>query len=299
MTITLEDLKADTNIELLGEDIETLEPSKDEAKKDEAIESKQDDAVADDKSNDDKQDETANKGAGHVPAARLAEVVAERNKEREAREALEARIKELEQKGTASQNNETVQTDGGADDYATSMKTLIAAKNEALLDGDLEKVSAIEFEMSEKARKENLRLLEEKESEKEAKNESASLLNGAIKLLTDAYPQFDSAKENYDADAVASINKLAKLNVAEGMKPHEALIDAANEIAQLRGYKQNATNETDKRKDQALKDAIKTNEQQPPAMGGVGNRGASLSVKDLNQKEYEKLPEAERNKLLE
>lgn len=299
MTITLEDLQEDTNADLLGDDLQAEETAGSETKAEEQQK------VETDKPNDDKQDEvadTSNKGAGHVPAARLAEVVAERNKEREAREALEQRIKELEAKTTqaTTQNEEQQGTEQKqTTDYATTMKALIAEKNEALLDGDLEKVSAIEFDMAEMSRKENLRLIEERNSQKEAETESGNLLNGAIKLLTDAYPQFDSAKENYDADAVASINKLAKLNVAEGMKPHEALIDAANEIAQLRGYKQNATNETDKRKDQALKNAIKTNEQQPPAMGGVGNRGASLSVKDLNQKEYEKLPEAERNKLLE
>jgi len=107
----------------------------------------------------------------------------------------------------------------------------------------------------------------------------------------------DSANKNADAKAINAVIALRNDLINRGVAPHEAIIQASQEVAELKGWGQ--TTQTDNRKEDALRNAIKTNEQQPPALGGVGNRAASgVSINDLDQTEYEKLPEAQRKALL-
>lgn len=305
MTITLDDLNKPADEALLhgedaSQDVQNVEQGQEQEKSDLEVESLQEvEAKADVKEK--KQEDKQKNHDGFVPQARLSEVIAERNAERERIKELEAKLAEL-----SAANEQKPLAESKTTDINAQILELQRKEKEAFLEGDDAEYDRLRAEINSLIEKRTIELVRNEQKAVREKESAENLFANAIAVAVEAYPQLDSNNKNADNAAINAVIKMRDANVTMGMPIHEALLAAVRDVAELRGWS-NSTEEKqttikDDRKQQALKTAIDTNSKQPssPSDGGVGNRALSnvVDLKNLSQKEYEKLPEKERQALL-
>lgn len=231
-----------------------------------------------------------------VPYSRFAEVNARMRELEEQNAALLAA--KTTNTAQADQNNQGEQKVG----FDDAIADLVAKEQEALLDGDLEAAKQIGVQKAKLIKDENLRIMREEQDQQTQQGKETQAFESAIETLTSAYPQLNAQIEGHDQKAIATVNRLAAQYVSEGSSLAEAITTAGEDVADMRGWSKTQQKVDDPRKQQALKTAIETNNKQPAntADGGVGNRalGSSIDMKNLSQKEYEKLSEKDREALL-
>lgn len=216
-----------------------------------------------------------------VPQVRFNQVYAE-NK------ALKERLAELENESTAEVKR-AEQVD---------IKALRREANEALIEGDMDKLEAAQ----DKIDAELLRQAEiNAESRMTQRQELESFQRKAAELMTE-YSVLNS--ETGNPDAISMVVELRDAYIAKGMRMTQALETAAKKVAPLFSSKEAKSAETtetvpDQRKLEAVKRGAETSNRIPAQGGGVGNR--SLPVKgeeNYSQKEWDNLPQAERDRIL-
>ena len=324
-TITLEDLNQDADHEVLyGTDSD--EPKAEDTPAEKAVSEEPDnnaDEVKDEGEQEveakaeaikaDDQPEDDNKNKGGIPPERLNKVIGQRNEYKEQFEAQQAENERLRQQLEQSQPA----NDGGAEaekeaepSVDDKIKTLVKLQKDALMDDDDEAYEQVTSEIDALKEQKLLDKVAAQNAEKDAaatKKSQESELDQTIDMIQQEYPMLDEASEDFDQDFLEAVSDLSIANRAKGIAPAQALENAVSRAAALKGYtkasekqKQDADPVEDPRKKTALENAIKTNESQPAALDGKGNRATGVvDAKQLSQEDYEKLPENERAQLLQ
>ena len=234
-----------------------------------------------------------------IPRARFDEVNAKLHAEREAREAAESRLAEMERRRRENQSNKDKQA-------ATSEADIDALEDqyfEAILEGDKDKAkglrSKINAEIYNKAEAASTAAVSASLSQREAKT---SFEKAVAQTVTD-FPFLDSNSPESSPEAIAEVVEWRDFYIAKGDSPASALQKAAQKVAPLYATASPDTQPpaTDKRKQQALVNGAKAAAAQPPRVdAGVGNRTIPSGDSIVgNQDKWEKASEAERLRYLQ
>ena len=233
-----------------------------------------------------------------IPRARFDEVNAKLHAEREAREAAESRLDEIERSRRKTQSNKDKQA-------ATSEADIDALEDqyfEAILEGDKDKAkglrSKINAEIYNKAEAASTAAVSASLSQREAKTS----FEKAVAQTVTEFPFLDSNSPESSPEAIAEVVEWRDFYIAKGDSPASALQKAAQKVAPLYATASPDTQPqvTDKRKQAAVANAAKANAAQPPRVdAGVGNRSIPAGDSIVgNQDKWEKASEAERMRFL-
>lgn len=236
----------------------------------------------------------------YIPRARFDELNAKHHAEREAREALERRLAELEANTKAVEKPEPL---------AVDVDSLEQKYFDLMMEGNREEAvkirSQINAEIQSRAEavadaKANQRVQEEvrKVSEQEAEREMIGVASKAVI----EYPFLDPNSPDVNPEAISEVVEWREFYASKGDPIHVALAKAVNRVAPSYAEANPAIQAepmTDKRKDAAIKRNAADAMAQPPVQSaGVGNRAAPPAPKVETQKDWEKLSESEREQIL-
>lgn len=260
----------------------------------------------------------ADSSGGHIPRARFNDV----NKRRQAAEEEAAQLRaELEAARAATAGGQAAAPKAGEADTPApdpvDLKALRKQRNDALLEGDVDKATEIEEQIdAEVERRADARAnaaWQKREEEQAAaaaerarKAAEAELKAAAIEVIAD-YPQLDDGSPDLDTDLLNEVVALRDAYIVRGTKPGEALRKAADRLckpvaaaaAAADAGEGDATLTPEQRRKQILQRNAK--HRQPPqvAGAGVGARAAAakLNVEEMSEDDFASLPEAEKARL--
>lgn len=273
--------------------------------------------AASDEDGDDDEDKGAKderprdeKGRFAIPKERFDQAV---GKEREAREAAERRVAELEQQLT-SRAKEAEQGEE-IDALETQISEMESRHADLLIDGDKEGAAKVmrEIRLTE-------RQIARIESRADAQSTTSQILEAerfelAVAKIEAEHPLLNPASEEYDEELVELILAKQAALVQRGAPASRAIIEAAEGIMKRFGPKEEpakkeedsrglaaAKKGEDRKKDQIAKN-VKAKESQAPSLKDVGVDSDKLGskalpkVSDMTPEEYAALPEATRARL--
>ena len=241
-----------------------------------------------------------------MPLSRHREIL---NREREAREAAEARLAKAEKTGTASQLDADIAKD------ETKIDELETAYSKQLADGDVKEAGATMKAIRLLERSINDRKSDARIADATDKATEAVRYDGVVERLEKAYPQLEHGNDKYDQPKVNEVRELMAGFVAQGYKPSAALQKAVGYVfpAQTARQEEAVDVTTDakpdagktadelkaERKTAAVLKAASTAGKQPPDLKTVGidsdKAGASIlkGVMKMSQEDFAKLDEKE------
>ncbi|MDR3159763.1 MAG: hypothetical protein LBU11_12350 [Zoogloeaceae bacterium] len=276
------------------EDDEDDEDDGDDAQAAKADEDEDDGEDARDEEGEDARDET------RIPKSRFDEAVA---KEREARQAAEERLRQLEDAAAAGK----IPQGDPVRQLEERIDQLEDARAQAEVDGDFEKVKALGKELRGVER-----ALSRVEAERAALAISAQTLEQrelqlAVAQFEASVPQFNPDSKEYDADLVELVLAKQQAHIRQGKNPARALNLAAGEVvarfidsgeegavkAKGLGAAVGAT-----RKAAQVARNVDTSRRQPAAMGEAGANSDAAGankrkIAEMSDEEFEKLSERE------
>lgn len=243
-----------------------------------------------------------------IPKARFDEAV---GKEREAREAAEARAADLERQLAAKTKAE--ETTAQVTELETQVTELEKQHAQHLLDGEADKAAAVMRE---------IRMTERKIVRMEQQDKAAAVTTQVLEAerfeLTVArleadHPALNPKSESYDEDLVQMIVDRQRSLVGQGLTPSKAMEQAATKIlereSRLRTPAKEAepekglsTAQTDRKAEQVAKN-VETAKAQPPSMKDVGldsdkvGEKALPNIGQMTPEEYAALPATTRARL--
>jgi len=191
-------------------------------------------------------------------------------------------------------------------DARAAMKEKIAA----LVAGDDDKA----LELEEKINAHNIKVataqaraeFEQSNTERTAKQQTEALQTAAAEMKK-AYPQLDEKSDKVDPDAIDFVIAKRDALARTGMPPDAALREAVKVVAKRFGFDEPADhgapskpNAADDRLVAARARAATAAAQQPPNLGGKGDRAtqtARQNVETMTDEEFAALPDAEKRRL--
>ncbi|NKF21581.1 hypothetical protein [Solimonas marina] len=228
---------------------------------------------------------------GFIPKGRFDEVNNKLKSEQEARVRLEERLRLLEERGGSKKQDEP------AEEQQVDVKALRRQRNQAMLDGDLDKVDALDEQIDAIVLQ---KALEQARAEDTATTVQRAFAE-AVADVIEQYPYLDSRSDAANADAIDYVVAMRNSYMAKGDSAADALRKAADKAGKLFAPAAAEEEESDDQRQKqvsmrerlALKRNAETARRQPPPMnGGQGNRatGAKLDPKSLSDEEFGKLP---------
>ncbi|ULQ47403.1 hypothetical protein JN531_003760 [Flagellatimonas centrodinii] len=258
----------------------------------------------------------------YIPRARFNDV----NTRRQAAEEEAARLRaelEAERAGAAGGQSADVKAAEAAapPPEPVDLKGLRKQRNDALLEGDVDKATEIEEQIdAEVERRADARAnaaWQKREEEQAAAAAERARKAAEVELATEAaaviadYPELDAGSDDApnpkaDMDLISEVVALRDSYIRRGTKPGEALRKAADRLCK----KPDPADDDDGKAggdslspEQRRQQILQRNAQhrQPPSVAGAGVGGraaaAKLNVEAMSEDEFESLPEAEKARL--
>ncbi len=216
-----------------------------------------------------------------------------------------SRFKEVNDRLKALEAGQPAKGEDGSDIPAFDMAAKLKEKNEALLEGDVDKATAIDLEVA----KHQQLVADARADARAQKNRQEESIQKVVRQVQKKYPQLDDSKGNkaFSAETLAEVVALRNGYIAGGMPVQSALMKAADRLLG-KGGKPAAKQEDPKGKDgkKKLSDQEKLRRilrakragQQPASPTGKrgdGNRTskavdwASIKVEDLSDAQLTEL----------
>lgn len=248
-----------------------------------------------------------------IPKSRFDEAV---GKEREAREAAEARAADLEAKLRAKEEAQARATDTEAAE--ARIGDLEKQHTKLLLDGDEEGAAKVMREIRQAERAMAVSEAEARATARMGETLERERLDATIARLQAEYPQLNDKSEEYDDDVTEFVlSKQATLMRTQGLTPSVALAKAATEVMarfakqpekqpEKEGLAAAAaeTNKADARRTAQVQKNIEAAAKQPASLKDAGldsdKTGQGTELPDpskLTAEEYDKLPEATKRRM--
>lgn len=287
---TIEDLDEDLEDEI-EEESETDEVEEDEESDDDEIEEEVEEAPIKPSKNI------------KVSKARLDEVIAQREEERARSAWLEEQLAALIANQTKSQVvQEKVKTPEVVYDFDTAEENYISL----VINGEIDKAKKLRSEIDSNRKQELLNLVKnvQEEATTKATQVSTQAIEGErfkslVTTLESKYTFLDYNSDDYNEEAVDTINTLLAGYVASGKTKSEALGLAVKKVVPL--YVKEVTPPKkslgDTRTKQSAEKAVKAAKAQPPKTVSTKNTTVDLSKLDISkmsEREYDKLTEKEK-----
>lgn len=274
---------------------EAAEAAEEPAAEEPAAEAEEDEPARDDKGRFAKKDEP------RIPKSRFDEAVA---KERQAREAAEARLREIEAAQAQVRRTEDVEK------IEAQVAELEKQHQRLLIDGEVEKAAEIASQIRRTERQ--IQIAEAQNMTAAAKEQAREEIRMelTIEKLESEYPVLSPENENYDPELVEFI--LAKqrgLMERERMSPSKALARATTEVMKRFGAPAPAaeskglTQKVEDRKQAQVKKNLDAAARQPASTKEVGfdsDKAGEKALPDVSKMSYEEfdaLPESTKAKL--
>ncbi|MDP3971314.1 MAG: hypothetical protein U1A72_11680 [Sulfuritalea sp.] len=225
-----------------------------------------------------------------IPRARFDEVNEKLHAERDARAASEAAAAAAQAELAALKAAPPPNIQALEKEYAT-----------AFMSGEEDKAAEIRASINAELVRQATEAAFARAEEKALQREADRDYKGTYAQVLKDYPFLDP--KTGSQEAIAEGVEWRDYYVAKGKTPAEALVEAAKRIAPAYAAApadpDNLTRLPDPRKAAAVARGAAAARAQPAApVAGVGNRAVPTAPAPQTQEEYEKLPEAERNKLL-
>jgi hypothetical protein len=178
-------------------------------------------AAKEEQARDEKTGKFAKRDDAHIPKARFDEAV---NKERQAREAAENKLIELQKQ------LKTVDRAADNEKLETEITALEQQHTKLMLDGESDKAAAVMKEIRLKERQIGIATSTAmSEAAKEQAREDIRF-DMAVEKLEETYPEFNPKHEKFDRDLVTMVVALQGHKIGEGLSPSKALIAAAEDV---------------------------------------------------------------------
>lgn len=295
------DLEEPTNPELLGEEADEATAAG------ESTEEKPAEADADKGEKKESDTEKKDPHEGYVPRSRL-------NEEKEKVKEADERARALETELAAERAGKAVDKPAEAKAEPTNIDELetqyidllsqgedaAAAKLRTQINAELIKSASagVETKIREEMTRRDQAEIDRRAQEALVADKAA--FDEAVKQTVAAFPFLDVKSPEANKDAIDDVVSFRDYYHKKGDPLSTALIKAVNKVApDYAKAPENVTKLVDKRQENAVKRNIEESKKQPVALvSGVGNRSAPSTVVPAKQEDYEKLPQAEREKLL-
>jgi hypothetical protein len=246
------------------------------------------------------------KGSRVVPHERFNEVNETLKAERAARLKLEEELARLRGMVTAGKPDQGAQPQPKAFD--------IDAKEEeyanALMEGDVKKAAQIRKEINAEITRQALENASSAAEARVSARVAKSEFENTVAAVIETYPFLDSTSKAANQEAIEMVVALRDGFIAKGDSPAEALAKAASKVGPLFSQetpsddaaedRASGTKVLELRRKSAITRNARTAAQQPPPLGGVGNRASNLALRDVEQmtdEEFQALPAAEKRRL--
>lgn len=248
----------------------------------------------------DKDDDTKDH---RIPKSRFDEAV---NRERERAAALERELAQFRKR--QSQQEQAA----NFEESKAKVKELLKQHSSLLADGDLDKASDVMEEVLQLRDDMNTARAEALAANTRDATKNELRYDAAVERLESEYPQINPDAEEFDQDAVRSVQAMVSgLMQTEQLDPAAALVKAATLLLKpkpkenLRGKPSEQIAEAGLRRTEAQIDKnLRTAQQQPPNTKEVGQdhdaKGGSISaesVMNMSWEEFVKLPDSELSKM--
>jgi hypothetical protein len=239
------------------------------------------------------------KDEARIPKSRFDDAVA---KERQAREAAEGRLAELQAQ------LKTVDRNADNEKLETEITDLEAAHAKFMLDGEVEKAAAAMRDIRMKERQigisSNAALTEQ--AKEQAREEMRMELT--IERLETTYEEFNPEHENFDPGLVEMVLAMQRHKIGQGISPSKALISAAADVMKRMhtdGGKGDpkglaaATKANDRKADQVKKnlDAAKSQPGDLKNAGKDSDKGGEALTWSGTKEEFDAMPDSTKAKL--
>jgi hypothetical protein len=237
----------------------------------------------------------------HVPKSRMDEAV---TRERQAREAAEGQLKELQKQ------LQTVDRNADNDKLEADIASLEQQHTKLMLDGEAEKAAQVMKDIRLKERQIGISssTAMTEQAKEQAREEMRMELT--IEKLEGTYDEFNPDHDNFDAGLVDMVLALQRHKISQGLSPSKALISAASDIMKRMGSDGGtgeakglgaAAKGADRKAEQVAKnlDAAK---RQPASTKGAGKDSDKAgeqapTVAGMTMAEFAALPESTKSKL--
>lgn len=311
-----EELDNESELDDLGEDED--EEAEDLAADDEDLEDDEDDEdedgedadEEDEEDSEEDSDEAPNEDQARIPRSRLNKVIEERNTEREERARLQGRIDALEELAAERKGDAAKVTKDLVVEFDFKGKQIESAN--ALIDGDVELYAKIQSDIdTARTTKHKADLKATREDAKEvAKSQTDSALESqkldiVVERSVKQHSFLDADSDEYNEEAVETVNALMDNLVASGSTKSQALTKAVKRLAPLFSTEPLVEKKASlgkKRKVANRKKAASANQKQPPTVK-KGSKAKSnrdldaINVTKMTDRDYSKLSLRERKTL--
>ncbi len=271
------------------------EQDQEEADEETDEESDEEEPEDDDTDQDEQDDEPApkNKKSNAVPAARFQKVIHERNALREELEALRSQVagKPAPKKDEKPAEPE-FDFDAKEEEYA-----------DALLVGETKKAKEIRKQINEALAKQTEQRIIQSTMSRVSQEKEMERFNSTVSAIETKYPMLDAKSKQANKDAIQEVISFRDMYLSKGMSPAEALLKSVERVVPYYAKSEPAgKKEPSERTKKSLEKAVDTANKTPPRTSGlgVGNKGTveKIDPSKLSIEAWEKLSQAERDKLL-
>lgn len=245
-----------------------------------------DQAVAEPDKEQKKEPEHERERSQQIPRERFDEVNAKLKAERETREVLEAELAAFRQPRQEELPQDLVELERQA--------------MAALVEGDGRKSLSIRAEINAALLRQAEERVEQRlnlRDQEQAIARQEALFRNAVAKTLQSYPMLDSASGNQEA--IDEVVEWRDFYINKGMPWHQALHKAAERVMPSYGAAEPGGTEPDTRRESAIRrNAAAANAQPAAPEAGVGTRSVPMRKAPEKQEDWEKLPAAERERML-
>jgi hypothetical protein len=268
-------------------------------------EEQEDESGDDEDQEDEEEDEPAPKSKKDIkiPKSRLDEVIRQREEARERNLWLEEQLEKLIAQATSKRDEPAPKKEAPPPyDFDTAEEEYISL----VIEGEVAKAAKLRGEINRARQEETSRMIEgvretalnnaKQEGLKAVQEESFGTL---VAAMESKYSFLDHKSDDYNEDAVETVNALLSGDVSKGQTKSEALKRAIDKVAPMFVKEKPAAKPSlgDKRTVDAGKKAVKAAKSQPANIKSTSTKQRDLnvtSVASLTEKDFEKLTEREK-----
>ncbi len=303
---------SDENEEVLEEE-EILEEDRgnelgeesEESEEEESEESEEEESEESEESEEEESEEEESEEDIRIPKSRLNEVISQRDEQKDRVQWLEEQLSSMIEKTGKEAKAAPVKETKPEYDFSKS-ETEYAS---LLIEGETVKASLVRSEIDEERRLQTVALIEEvrESSVKETSIETSKAIDdekfdSLILNYQNKYSFLDSESDDYNEEAVETVNTLLAGYVSSGKTRSQSLSSAVKKAVPLYKKSETPTKPTlgNKRKKDAISKSAKASRNQPPVNKGKKAENVDLDAVDiarLSEKDFRNLTSKERSVL--
>ncbi len=236
-----------------------------------------------------------------IPKSRLDEVIAQREEERERARWLEEQLEKLIEANSKPSSQHVEEKEVVKYDFDTAEQNYI----DLIIEGETSKAAALRKEIEEARHRELVSVIKDIESESSKKIKEASKqttedlkFESLIDTFESKYAFLNADSDDYNEEAVDTVNTLMAGFIASGISKPDALSKAVRKVAPFYKNEEETVKKLGgERKTKSIKKSVKASKSQPPKTRSKGSKNLDLDdidISKLNERDFDSLTEKEK-----